>query len=81
MPTDKDFMYALHDQLGGDDSASSTLFIELVSWLSVDTLHAFEEDFRCVQQVPIPEMIEPDLATDIIDNIEMRKNLAQCSEV
>ena len=81
MSTEKDFMYELHDQLGGNDIASSKLFVELVSWLSVDTLRSFEEDFRCIQEIPIPELIEPDSATDIIDDVEMRKNLAQCSEV
>lgn len=81
MSIDKDFMYELHDQLGGNDIASSKLLVELVSWLSVDTLRSFEEDFRRIQEVQIPELIEPDSATDIIDYLEMRQNLAQCSEV
>ena len=81
MSIEKDFIYTLHDQLGGDDSASSKLFVEMVSWLSVDTLRAFEDDFRRTQDISIPELIEPDSATDIIDDVEMRKNLAQCSEV
>lgn len=81
MSIDKDFIYELHDQLGGDDRASTTLLMSIVSWMSEPSLRAFEDDFRQVQEVPIPVIDEPDSATDIIDNIEMRKNLAQCSEI
>ena len=81
MFSNKEFMYHLHDQLGGNDKASTELFMELVAFLPEHVLHSFDEHYRQNHEVTIPEIDEPDSATDIIDVVEMRKNLAQCSEV
>ena len=78
---EKDFIYELHDQLGGDDRASTELFAELVSFLSVDLLSKFEEHFRTTHSFTVQELQDPDSETDIIDNVALRQNLAQCSEV